>query len=86
MSETVELTRDVLVADLPDEGQTVQILASPPECDAIAARVGLPALTSLEATVVVVRVETGGGCKSSARAACARAGAARVSAAHCAHE
>jgi len=61
MSETVELTRDVLVADLPDEGQTVQILASPPECDAIAARVGLPALARLEATVAVVRVETGGG-------------------------
>ena len=61
MSETVELTRDVLVADLPDEGQTVQILASPLECDAIAARVGIPALASLEATVVVVRVEMGGG-------------------------
>jgi len=61
MSETVELVREVSVVDLPDEGQTVQILASPPECDAIAARVGLPALASLEATVVVVPVETGGG-------------------------
>ena len=61
MSETVELVRDVLVADLPDEGQTIQILVDRPECDAIAARLGVPALASLEATVVVVRVETGGG-------------------------
>lgn len=61
MCEIVELAREVSVVDLPEDGRTIEILASAKECEAIAARLALPVLASLEATIVVQRVETGGG-------------------------
>lgn len=53
MRGTPELSRPIVVDDLPVHGRTVEIRADQAECAAIARRLGLPSVASLEGALSV---------------------------------
>lgn len=56
-----ELSRPVAVGELPPEGERVEIVAEPGECEALAKRLGIVGLTSLTAVLVVAPAAIGEG-------------------------
>jgi hypothetical protein len=69
------LSRPLLVSEVPPEGVTIDIVASPAERDALAALNGLPAVLSLAATLDVRRwrgdgLEVGGDVRARVRQTC----------------